>query len=335
MKRTVIGMATAAVLAMAGMARGEDLPAVVPGTVNFQGRLATVDPKGTLKPLTGVQRVDFRLWDAAQPNVLVWERQFPVTCTEDGSFNLTLNDGGAKLVDDQAVDRLADAFQGTERHFEIAVEDFGTLSPALRVTSSPYAFQAQYAAKAPGDFFVDGILTVGGDATFKTDFAAADGTVDKCLTVAAGDGSVKDIEVAGTLIVPPGTSSDMKGLIPVGGILAWTSDTVPEGWAMCDGTNGTPDLRARFVVGADANRASGTTGGEESVTLALGQIPDHQHDYSVPAGASSRRHDYGTARAYWGTYTYDENRLMSASGDGQPHENRPPFYALYFIMRIK
>lgn len=44
-----------------------------------------------------------------------------------------------------------------------------------------------------------------------------------------------------------------KGLIPSGVVLIWTgaADAVPEGWALCDGSNGTPDLRGRFVVGVD------------------------------------------------------------------------------------
>lgn len=36
--------------------------------------------------------------------------------------------------------------------------------------------------------------------------------------------------------------------IPTGGIIIWSGSAVPDGWALCDGTNGTPDLRGRFVL---------------------------------------------------------------------------------------
>ena len=41
-------------------------------------------------------------------------------------------------------------------------------------------------------------------------------------------------------------------LVPSGGVILWhgASNAVPKGWAICDGTNGTPDLRDRFVIGA-------------------------------------------------------------------------------------
>ena len=44
-----------------------------------------------------------------------------------------------------------------------------------------------------------------------------------------------------------------------------------------DGTNGTPDLRDRFIVGAGASYAPGDAGGASSVTLSVGQMPSHTH----------------------------------------------------------
>jgi hypothetical protein len=45
-------------------------------------------------------------------------------------------------------------------------------------------------------------------------------------------------------------------------IIQWSGDaTLPTGWAACDGTNGTPDLRDRFVLGAEGARATNSTGG--------------------------------------------------------------------------
>lgn len=68
------------------------------------------------------------------------------------------------------------------------------------------------------------------------------------------------------------------GGVPSGVIVMWSGSIAPSGWALCDGTNGTPDLRNKFILGW-GTRASGSTGGEESVTLTAPQsgVPAHTH----------------------------------------------------------
>ncbi|MCE2826758.1 MAG: tail fiber protein, partial [Verrucomicrobium sp.] len=79
------------------------------------------------------------------------------------------------------------------------------------------------------------------------------------------------------------TSVSGYGTVPLGGIILWSGaeNAVPAGWALCNGqsSNGrtTPDLRGRFVIGASSGRGVGTTGGAESVTLSINQIPAHNH----------------------------------------------------------
>lgn len=86
--------------------------------------------------------------------------------------------------------------------------------------------------------------------------------------------------------------------IPVGGIIMWSGliSAIPSGWALCDGANGTPDLRNRFIVGShsDSSGQSRTTitgaptksGGSlththtaQGTALTVGQLPSHQHEY--------------------------------------------------------
>ena len=73
--------------------------------------------------------------------------------------------------------------------------------------------------------------------------------------------------------------------IPIGGIIMWSgaNNTWPSNWRICDGTNGTPDLRGRFVLSSGngsglTNRTTGQSGGVETVTLSVGQMPTHSHD---------------------------------------------------------
>jgi len=69
------------------------------------------------------------------------------------------------------------------------------------------------------------------------------------------------------------------GVVPSGAIIAFHGAQIPAGWAVCDGTNGTPDLRDRFIVGASTTKAAGSSGGQESVTLTAAQsgVPAHTH----------------------------------------------------------
>ena len=118
-----------------------------------------------------------------------------------------------------------------------------------------------------------------------------------------------------------------------GMIIMWSGaiSNIPSGWVLCDGNNNTPNLRDKFIVGAGNNYAVAATGGEDSVTLTTAQIPSHTHsiqirtgvddnNFSFNNGFSSDRNDSG------GTFN------SNSTGGGQSHENRPPYYALAFIM---
>lgn len=67
--------------------------------------------------------------------------------------------------------------------------------------------------------------------------------------------------------------------LPKGIIVMWSGavNAVPGGWALCDGTKGTPDLRGRFVLGAGGTYAVGATGGEERHQLTVNEMPNHTH----------------------------------------------------------
>lgn len=147
--------------------------------------------------------------------------------------------------------------------------------------------------------------------------------------------------------------------IPSGIIWMWsgTVENVPSGWAICDGNNGTPDLRNRFIKGAKSSPEVNTTGGNSSVTLTTSNMPKHSHtvsispdgnhDHSVtiPADAASgglkdvgvtEEYDKETSRAY--KTSTDGNHTHSASvsevGSNSAFSIIPPYYALYYIMKL-
>lgn len=200
-------------------------------------------------------------------------------------------------------------------------------------------------------------------------------------------------------------NSLIGGFIPIGGIIMWSGSiaSVPTGWSLCNGSNGTPDLRDRFIVGAGSAYVPGNTGGANSVTLSESQIPAHSHSGST-ASAGDHSHSGSTSSAgshshtgstdtqgnhthLLGRFSGDSNINTQSSryalattnnigpdstqaagshshnistnsagdhshtvsiasagshthsvtvgntGGGQAHENRPPYYALAFIMR--
>ncbi len=63
--------------------------------------------------------------------------------------------------------------------------------------------------------------------------------------------------------------------MPIGTILAYNGilDDIPKGWHLCDDTDGTPDLRDRFLTGAGASYTLGATGGENFHTLTIREMP--------------------------------------------------------------
>lgn len=88
--------------------------------------------------------------------------------------------------------------------------------------------------------------------------------------------------------------------IPSGVILMWsgTLATIPTGWALCDGSNGTPNLLDRFVLGVgDTTTNPGEAGGSHSRTLTVAQLPSHSHAGTTGNQSSDHTHSGTTSSA--------------------------------------
>jgi len=165
------------------------------------------------------------------------------------------------------------------------------------------------------------------------------------------------------------------GGIPKGGIIMWSGsvDAIPAGWTLCDGTDETPDLRDRFIVGAGGNYAVDAKGGTEKndLTHAHSIAPEnrmgttsaggHSHSVNINTGdvlkigdnyyknckrgddkrPASKYHQHNVSgnTSGVGNHSHVVNAHKHGGFTGiefqsTPVENRPPFYALCFIMKL-
>lgn len=134
-----------------------------------------------------------------------------------------------------------------------------------------------------------------------------------------------------------GSDASTGASIPTGGIIIWSgaADQIPDGWALCDGNNGTPNLQDRFVLCAGTSHAVGSTGGAEEVTLTVAQIPKHSHSISCwPSPPDSGALTASLPTLIQHTSSQPININTSNVGLSQPHPNIPPYYTLAYIMKL-
>lgn len=167
------------------------------------------------------------------------------------------------------------------------------------------------------------------------------------------------------------TTEFVHNIMPYGAIIMWYGlvSTVPSGWTLCDGSNSTPDLRGKFVIGAsvDVSNVSGVfnaatditgsttqTGGSKDAVVVThshtfsgvtDQIGAHNHDYHSGTGAGSPGYPtvetdgnntilYTIPTSDAGAHTHAYSGTSAASGVAADNKNLPPYYALCYIMKI-
>ena len=143
-----------------------------------------------------------------------------------------------------------------------------------------------------------------------------------------------------------GTIPSSTPSLPSGVIVLWSGATgsIPSGYYLCDGANGTPDLRNRFIVGAGSTYAVAATGGSADAVVvshthtATATDSGHTHSYTANNGninaAGSPGVQSGNASTYTTATGYANVTVTNAStGVSATNANLPPYYALAYIMK--
>jgi hypothetical protein len=129
--------------------------------------------------------------------------------------------------------------------------------------------------------------------------------------------------------------------IPAGGIFLWSGSigSIPAGYVLCNGSNGTPDLRDKFIVGAGSSYAVNATGGSaDSIVVAhTHTITDPGHNHTVAgdgAGSNFPPLNSGTSATTVSTSTATTGiTATNSTGVSGTNANLPPYYALCYIMK--
>ena len=243
-----------------------------------------------------------------------------------GGNAVDVSDGLFNVMLGSIDNTLASSIAGhDELYLGITVDTDDEMEPRVQLGSVPFSFQAQQAMTVP-----DGAIT----------------------TEMIADGTITEDKLApGLDLVPPGT------------IVMWSGSIadIPDGWALCDGTSGTPDLRDRFILSVSAGEDPGETGGSHTKALSVSNLPPHTHSFTTdPAGEHthtgrlvqelSKENDGNDGNYYFGgtiehkdnvkvdfttnsAGTHTHNGTTNSTGSGSSFDIRPKYYKMAFIMK--
>lgn len=161
-------------------------------------------------------------------------------------------------------------------------------------------------------------------------------------------------------------------IVPTGAVLPYGGTTAPGGWLLCNGqavsrttqatlfavigttygdgdgttTFNLPDLSGRFPLGAGNGHSRGDEGGAEAHELTTEEMPTHNHRLWSDNGSSANANGLGNANGfsiaaksdddgsgYKDTLAGSSEQAVEDAGDGDPHNNMPPFSVFNYIIK--
>jgi hypothetical protein len=161
-------------------------------------------------------------------------------------------------------------------------------------------------------------------------------------TAAAGTNTTQLATTAFVKTAVDAAVATIPANIPTGGIILWSGSVgaIPTGWVLCNGSNGTPDLRSRFVVGAGSTYNVAATGGSANAVVVSHTHsitdPGHAHTYTSKGATNSGVDQWNGIVGRLGsisTSTATTGIAVNSTGQSGVDANLPPYYALAYIMK--
>jgi hypothetical protein len=298
---------------------------VLKGSVNTVAELDALTPTARIGDTYKVNETGF-LWSYVQSN----EEPFDASWIEVGQFVGPAGADGRDGVDGDTGPQGPVGPQGPEG----PIGPQGIPGLGITFVGRVETVADLPATAAQGDLY---LINATGDAWIWEDDKSAFVNAGPIVGPTGAQGPKGDVGPQG-----PAGKDGLDAAAPIGLISLWygEADTVPEGWAPCDGTNGTPDLTDRFIL-MGGSRAVGETGGSADAivpahTHAITD-PGHVHSYNAPSGAPNNA--AGGIPDYI-TYTSGETETattgitIKSTGESVTNANLPPFFVLLYIMKI-
>ena len=263
------------------------------------------------------------------------------------------------------VNDLLDASTAIANLYQVTIEsDVSVVGLTTYTNDAAATSSSEGAVHVVGGIAVEKNIVVGDSATIDsvqigiTSATTIDTSSDNLYLDSAGGSVVvaDDLRVTGIVTVTSPSAFHGHGTIPIGGIIMWSGSIADiaglDGWELCDGNNGTPDLTDRFVVGAGNAYAVDDFGGSANAILvshshtaeSTSTVTDPQHSHGFDggglkslAGDAAGNDDYASGGGTTGNastgITVATTTTISDEGVSGLNANLPPFFALAYIMR--
>jgi hypothetical protein len=247
--------------------------------------------------------------------------------------------------------------------------------PTTSISGLPETLTINGATVAPVDFsgstYKVSVTTLGAFITQNATTVSATGTVTGATvnattvnaTTVSATGTVTggNLSATGTVTTSNLSVTGTNNIIPAGVITMWSGSiaTIPTGWLLCNGSNGTPDLRDRFIVGAGSTYAVAATGGSADAIVvshshsATSTITDPGHYHNMGNGSEGslnalygndgnqgsgwRAANSGGAGVNGRTDTKTTGitaaTSVASSGSSGTNANLPPYLGIQFIIK--
>ncbi len=271
----------------------------VPTMINYQGRLtdSAGDPIDTTIDITFSICVDSAgalcIWGETQTNVEI----------VDGLFDVNL--GSVVTLD-------PDVFIDDDRWMHIIIGGSGgeTIDPPTEFVTSPYAFNSTYA---------DTAFHIANDSV--TSQSIANGTIQ--FNDIGSNGAVD-----GDVMKYNGSQWMADDCMPAGVIVMWSGSlaSIPDGWVLCNGSSGTPNLTDRFIFSVGTSEDPGASGGQLN----------HSHNVNPPSTStqsSPQYEDVSTGINHTVSRDDHNHNVDIPMFNSENESSLPPYYKLAFIMK--